>query len=160
MIEHMFALYFYLEYQIFQTLSREQFLSDLRTGTHRYCSHLLVNATLALGCRLSVQQDSQSNPDDERAAAGRFFAEEKGSLLRKDLQCCKLCGLCVCCHFMKLVVAGVAKAGSSLVNQYKWPSRWACTPKYRYMISLPLWSKKYARLHSGALSPYISKSTL
>jgi Fungal specific transcription factor domain len=83
MIEHMFALYFCWEYPIFQTLSREQFLSDLRTGTHRYCSHLLVNAMLALGCRLSVQQDSQSNPDDESTAAGRFFAEAKRLLAEK-----------------------------------------------------------------------------
>jgi len=75
-IEHMFALYFCWEYPIFQTLSKEHFLSDLRTGTHRYCSHLLVNAMLALGCRLSAQQGSQSNLD-ERTMASPFFAEAK-----------------------------------------------------------------------------------
>ena len=83
MIEHMFALYFCWEYPIFQTLSREPFLSDLRSGTHRYCSHLLVNAMLALGCRLSARQDSQSSPDDECTTAGRFFAEAKRLLAEK-----------------------------------------------------------------------------
>jgi hypothetical protein len=74
MIEHMFALYFGWEYPIFQTLSKEHFLSDLRTGTHRYCSYLLVTAVLALGCRISARQDSQSSLD-EHTVAGRFFAE-------------------------------------------------------------------------------------
>jgi hypothetical protein len=83
MIEHMFALYFCWEHPIFQTLSREHFLSDLQTGTHRYCSSLLVNAMLALGCRLSVQQDSQSSSDAEHTSADRFFAEAKRLLAEK-----------------------------------------------------------------------------
>jgi hypothetical protein len=83
MIEHIFALYFCWEHPIFHTLSREHFLSDLRTGTQRYCSHLLVNAMLALGCRLSAQKDSQSNPDGESTMGGQFFAEAKRLLAER-----------------------------------------------------------------------------
>lgn len=61
---------------------------------------------------------------------------------------------------MKLAAAGIAKAGSSLVNQCRWLSRWACTLKCRYMAILLLWSKKSAPLHSGAHFPYISQYTL
>jgi hypothetical protein len=84
MIEHMFALYFCWEYPIFQTLSREHFLSDFRTGTRRFCFNLLVNALLALGCRLSDQQESQPGPDGQRTVASGFFAEAKRLLAMKN----------------------------------------------------------------------------
>jgi hypothetical protein len=84
MIEQMLALYFCWEYPIFQTLSREHFISDFKTGTHRYCSNLLVNALLALGCRLSVHQNSQQDPEDARTVASRFFGEAKRLLAMKN----------------------------------------------------------------------------
>lgn len=74
LMEYLVALYFWWEYPIIQTLPKEHFLSDLRTGNHRYYSHLLVNAMLALGCRLSAQQDTQLNSNDERTLASQFFA--------------------------------------------------------------------------------------
>jgi len=55
LVQHLLALYFCWEYPTFASLSKEHFLEDFRDGTHRFCSSILVNALLALGCRFSSQ---------------------------------------------------------------------------------------------------------
>jgi hypothetical protein len=75
LVEHLMALYFCWEYPTFASLSKEHFLEDFRAGRRRYCSSLLVNAMLAVGCRFSIQASARVDPDDSNTAGDHFFAE-------------------------------------------------------------------------------------
>jgi hypothetical protein len=63
LVQHLLALYFCWEYPTFASLSKEHFLQDFQEGRNRYCSPILVNALLALGCRFSTQPMSRANPN-------------------------------------------------------------------------------------------------
>ncbi|KAJ0131912.1 hypothetical protein HZ326_25000 [Fusarium oxysporum f. sp. albedinis] len=75
LIQHLLALYFCWEYPTFASLSKEHFLQDLQEGRHRYCSPILMNALLALGCRFSTQPMSRANPNDPYTSGDHFFKE-------------------------------------------------------------------------------------
>lgn len=65
---HLLALYFCWEYPSFAPISKEHFLQDFNDRRHRYCSPMLVNALLALGCHLSKWPNLHGNA---------FFAESQ-----------------------------------------------------------------------------------
>jgi Fungal specific transcription factor domain len=73
-IEHLSILYFRWEYPLFASVSKDQFLADFRTGRQNYCSPLLVNAILAVGCRFSGRPESRAAPGDADPG-NHFFAE-------------------------------------------------------------------------------------
>jgi len=75
LVQHLLALYFCWEYPTFASLSKEHFLKDFKEGRARYCSSILVNALLALGCRFSSQPNTRANPDDPRTSGDHFFQE-------------------------------------------------------------------------------------
>ncbi|KAI1827620.1 hypothetical protein F4861DRAFT_327664 [Xylaria intraflava] len=75
LVHHLLALYFCWEYPTFASLSKEHFLRDYLSGRHRYCSPILVNALLALGCRFSTQPETRANPNDPRTSGDHFFSE-------------------------------------------------------------------------------------
>ncbi|KAI0172933.1 fungal-specific transcription factor domain-containing protein [Hypoxylon sp. FL1284] len=75
LVSHLLALYFCWEYPTFASLSKEHFVKDFIKGTHRYCSPILVNALLALGCRFSTKPNTRANPSDSRTAGDHFFKE-------------------------------------------------------------------------------------
>ena len=75
LVQHLLALYFCWEYPTFASLSKEHFLRDFRDGRHRYCSPILVNAILALGCRFSSQPNTRANADDPHTSGDHFFKE-------------------------------------------------------------------------------------
>lgn len=75
LVSHLLALYFCWEYPTFASLSKEHFMKDFLKGTHRYCSPILVNALLALGCRFSTKPNTRANPNDPRTAGDHFFQE-------------------------------------------------------------------------------------
>lgn len=75
LVEHLLALYFCWEYPVFASLSKEHFLEDFRQGIPRYCSPLLVNALLALGCRSSDRISARSSWEDSATAGDHFFSE-------------------------------------------------------------------------------------
>ncbi|KAH6607055.1 nitrogen assimilation transcription factor nira, partial [Trichoderma cornu-damae] len=77
LVQHLLALYFCWEYPTFASLSKEHFLRDFRDGRHRYCSPILVNALLALGCRFSAQPMTRANPDDPYSSGDHFFKESQ-----------------------------------------------------------------------------------
>jgi len=79
LIEHLLLLYFCWEYPTFACLSKRHFLEDFRTGRSRYCSSLLVNAILCLGCRFSDQLDIGVNPEQFYAEAESLWAVEQGN---------------------------------------------------------------------------------
>jgi hypothetical protein len=82
-VEHIMALYFCWEYPTFASLSKDHFLYDFRTHVPRYCSPLLVNAMLALGCRFSDLPASRADPYDTKTSGDHFFAEAKRLLLEQ-----------------------------------------------------------------------------
>ena len=75
LVQHLIALYFCWEYPTFASLSREHFLVDYRSGKHRFCSPLLVNAILAIGARFSDLPQAFKNPNEPTSAGQRFFEE-------------------------------------------------------------------------------------
>ena len=83
LVRHLLSLYFCWEYPTFASLSKEHFLKDFQHGRERYCSAILVNALLALGCRFSSQPSTRSNPDDPYTSGDHFF-EECQRLFRQE----------------------------------------------------------------------------
>ncbi|KAH8126334.1 fungal-specific transcription factor domain-containing protein [Trichoderma asperelloides] len=77
LVQHLLALYFCWEYPTFASLSKEHFLHDFQDGRHRYCSPILVNALLALGCRFSTQPMTRANPNDPYSSGDHFFKESQ-----------------------------------------------------------------------------------
>ncbi|CAP67700.1 uncharacterized protein PODANS_1_15900 [Podospora anserina S mat+] len=75
LVQHLLALYFCWEYPTFASLSKEHFLRDFTDGRPRFCSSILVNALLALGCRFSSKPNTRSNPDDPYTSGDHFFKE-------------------------------------------------------------------------------------
>jgi hypothetical protein len=75
LIEHLMALYFCWEYPTFAPLDQGNFLEDFRKGVPRFCSSLLVNAMLAVGCRLSTHYAARADPNDTTSAGDHFFAD-------------------------------------------------------------------------------------
>ncbi|RCI16526.1 hypothetical protein L249_1685 [Ophiocordyceps polyrhachis-furcata BCC 54312] len=84
LVQHLLALYFCWEYPTFASLSKEHFLRDFRAGRSRYCSDMLVNALLALGCRFSTHPKSRANPADPNSSGDHFF-EESQRLLNREI---------------------------------------------------------------------------
>ncbi|KAI1177859.1 fungal-specific transcription factor domain-containing protein [Nemania sp. FL0916] len=83
LVEHLLALYFCWEYPTFASLSKEHFMRDYVHGRHRYCSPILVNALLALGCRFSTQPNTRANPNEPRTSGDHFFKEALRLLYRE-----------------------------------------------------------------------------
>jgi hypothetical protein len=75
LVKHLLSLYFCWEYPTFASLSKEHFLRDFQDGRARYCSSILLNALLALGCRFSSQPSTRANPDDPYTSGDHFFTE-------------------------------------------------------------------------------------
>ena len=75
LIQHLLALYFCWEYPVTATLSKDQFLTDFREGRSRYCSSILVNALLALGCRFSSKSFTRTVPNVMHTSGDHFFEE-------------------------------------------------------------------------------------
>jgi hypothetical protein len=77
LVQHLLALYFCWEYPTLASLSKEHFLQDFRDGRHRYCSPVLVNALLALGCRFFTHSMTKANSEDSHSAGDHFFKESQ-----------------------------------------------------------------------------------
>lgn len=77
LVLHLLALYFCWEYPTFASLSKEHFLRDFQDGRQRYCSPILVNALLALGCRFSTQPMTRADPNDPYTSGDHFFKESQ-----------------------------------------------------------------------------------
>ncbi|KAL6860495.1 Nitrogen assimilation transcription factor nit-4 [Amphichorda felina] len=84
LITHLMNKYFNYHYQYFTTLSRKMFERDYAKGraglAHDgtvYCSSLLVNTMLALGCHFTDIPEAYGTPGDSRTKGDHFFAEAK-----------------------------------------------------------------------------------
>ncbi|KAL8372017.1 hypothetical protein RB595_001701 [Gaeumannomyces hyphopodioides] len=91
LIVHLINMYFAWHYPYFTTLSRSLFYRDLLKGKQRgesarpsYCSSLLVNAILALGCHFTSVPGAFGTLGDGRTKGDRFFAEAKRLIVVND----------------------------------------------------------------------------
>jgi len=88
---HLINMYFNWHYAYFTTLSKSLFYRDFLRGKPRgqptrtvYCSPLLVNAMLALGCHFTSLPDAFALPGDSRTKGDHFFAEAKRLIVEND----------------------------------------------------------------------------
>ncbi|KAL4904868.1 hypothetical protein BDW74DRAFT_153666 [Aspergillus multicolor] len=93
LISHLLTMYFSWHYPFFTTLSKELFYRDYSRGVpSQYCSSLLVNTMLALGCHFSSWPGARADPDNSATAGDHFFKEAKRLILDNDeLVNSKLC---------------------------------------------------------------------
>ncbi|PNS18354.1 Cutinase transcription factor 1 alpha [Sphaceloma murrayae] len=90
-ITHLLNMYFTWHYSYFTCLSRSLFYRDFLLGqqpvsgneTH-YCSPLLVNAMLALGCHFTSLAAAREDPTDCNTAGDHFFREAKRLIVDND----------------------------------------------------------------------------
>ncbi|KAL7921677.1 fungal-specific transcription factor domain-containing protein [Trichoderma austrokoningii] len=90
LIMHLMNMYFNYHYPYFTTLSRKLFWRDFMRGKAgilpgtAYCSSLLVNAMLALGCHFTDIPGAFGIPGDSRTKGDHFFAEAKRLITEND----------------------------------------------------------------------------
>lgn len=92
LIIHLMNMYTTWHYAYFTTLSRSLFFRDFflgkQPGTSQrknvYCTPLLVNAMLALGCHFTSWPAARSDPQDSSTAGDHFFREAKRLILEND----------------------------------------------------------------------------
>ncbi|KAK4870575.1 hypothetical protein LT330_004923 [Penicillium expansum] len=85
LISHLMTMYFTWHYPFFTTLSKNMFYRDyIRGVSSSYCSALLVNAILALGCHFSSWQGAFDDPQNPATAGNHFFKEAKRLVLEND----------------------------------------------------------------------------
>ena len=85
LISHLMTMYFSWHYPFFTTLSKDLFYRDYVSGRpSQYCSSLLVNAMLALGCHFTSWEGARKDPHDPATVGDHFFKEAKRLLLEND----------------------------------------------------------------------------
>ncbi|KAF2459190.1 fungal-specific transcription factor domain-containing protein, partial [Lineolata rhizophorae] len=89
LIMHLLNMYFTWHYTYFVTLSKALFYRDFfqgkpPSGRRPYCSPLLVNAMLALGCHFTSRQGGRENKEDSATAGDHFFKEAKRLIMEND----------------------------------------------------------------------------
>ncbi|KAF2755337.1 hypothetical protein EJ05DRAFT_488121 [Pseudovirgaria hyperparasitica] len=93
LVTHLLNMYFTWHYTFFTTLSKSLFYRDFFLGKPHhsstqqpeYCSPLLVNAMLALGCHFTSMPGARENKDDSATSGDHFFREAKRLLMEGDL---------------------------------------------------------------------------
>lgn len=91
LITHLLNMYWNWHYPFFTTISKKLFWRDFLKGkpaiTPRvavYCSSVLVNAMLALGCHFTDIPGAYAVPGDSRTKGDHFFAEAKRLVFDND----------------------------------------------------------------------------
>ena len=106
-------MYFCWHYPYFTTLSKELFYRDFLQGTpSQYCSPILVNAMLALGCHFSSKPAARADPDDSGTTGDHYFAEAKRLIYEnEEFANAKLCTV------QALALMSVREAGCGRENK-------------------------------------------
>ncbi|KAJ5677990.1 uncharacterized protein N7477_003623 [Penicillium maclennaniae] len=85
LIGHLMTMYFTWHYPFFTILAKDLFYRDYTRGVpSAYCSSLLVNSMLALGCHFSSWQGAFLDPQNAATAGDHFFKEAKRLILEND----------------------------------------------------------------------------
>lgn len=113
LILHFLNMYFCWHYPYFTTLSKELFYRDFLQGTpSQYCSPILVNAMLALGCHFSSKPAARADPDDSGTTGDHYFAEAKRLIYEnEEFANAKLCTV------QALALMSVREAGCGRENK-------------------------------------------
>ncbi|KAI5288685.1 hypothetical protein KEM54_005001, partial [Ascosphaera aggregata] len=116
LIIHLLKLYFTWHAGYFTVLCRESFERDFYRGhVSQYCSPLLVNAILAIGCHYSSLPGARGNPSDPSTVGDHFFSEAKKLILENDeYERAKLCTV-QALALMSVREAGCGREGSGWV---------------------------------------------
>ncbi|KAL5399977.1 hypothetical protein PMIN03_012588 [Paraphaeosphaeria minitans] len=93
LVRHLINMYFCWHYSFFTTLSKHLFIAEFELGRPppgsrrkmEYCTPLLVNAMLALGCHFTSWPAARTVRDDSATAGDHFFREAKRLILEDDL---------------------------------------------------------------------------
>ncbi|KAF1966006.1 hypothetical protein BU23DRAFT_518635 [Bimuria novae-zelandiae CBS 107.79] len=93
LVRHLINMYFCWHYSFFTTLSKHLFMKEFQLGKPppgsrrktEYCTPLLVNAMLALGCHFTSWPAARAVRDDSATAGDHFFKEAKRLILEDDL---------------------------------------------------------------------------
>ncbi|KAJ4397932.1 Nitrogen assimilation transcription factor nit-4 [Didymella pomorum] len=93
LVQHLISMYFCWHYSFFTTLSKNLFLHEFQAGKPppgsgrkmQYCTPLLVNAMLALGCHFTSLPGARAVRDDSATAGDHFFREAKRLIMEEDL---------------------------------------------------------------------------
>ncbi|KKY22323.1 putative pathway-specific nitrogen regulator [Diplodia seriata] len=90
LITHLINMYFVWHYAFFTTLPKNLFYRDFLLGNppgengRKYCTRLLVNAMLALGCHFTSLPGARANREDSTTAGDHFFKEAKRLIMEND----------------------------------------------------------------------------
>lgn len=85
LISHLLTMYFTWHYPFFTILAKDVFYRDYIGGVSSpYCSALLVNAMLALGCHFTSLPGAFADPQNLATAGNHFFKEAKRLVLEND----------------------------------------------------------------------------
>ncbi|KAF4535786.1 uncharacterized protein LTHEOB_12591 [Lasiodiplodia theobromae] len=90
LITHLINMYFVWHYAFFTTLPKNLFYRDFLLGNppgengRKYCTPLLVNAMLALGCHFTSLPGARASRDDSASAGDHFFKEAKRLIMEND----------------------------------------------------------------------------
>lgn len=92
LVVHLLNMYFTWHYTYFATLSKNLFYRDFLLGKpppmtkrrYEYCTSLLVNAMLALGCHFTSWPAARADQQDSATAGDHFFKEAKRLILEND----------------------------------------------------------------------------
>ncbi|KAL7272218.1 hypothetical protein RUND412_004985 [Rhizina undulata] len=69
--------YFTWSHPVYPLFSKACLLSDMYRNRCKYCSSLLINAILSIGCHYSNRREAYEDPKDPTTAGGHFFKEAK-----------------------------------------------------------------------------------
>ena len=93
LVQHLISMYFCWHYSFFTTLPKNLFMQEFQAGKPppgssrrmQYCTPLLVNAMLALGCHFTSLPVARAVRDDSATAGDHFFREAKRLIMEEDL---------------------------------------------------------------------------
>ncbi|KAF2873729.1 fungal-specific transcription factor domain-containing protein [Massariosphaeria phaeospora] len=93
LVRHLINMYFCWHYSFFTTLSKSLFWREFEQGRpppgsrrkSEYCTPLLVNSMLALGCHFTSWPSARAVRDNSATAGDHFFKEAKRLILEDDL---------------------------------------------------------------------------
>ena len=92
LILHLLNMYFAWHYAYFTILSKTLFYQNLIYGSpsqgttreNEFCTPLLLNAILSLGCHFTSWPAARADPSDSATAGDHFFKEAKRLILEND----------------------------------------------------------------------------
>jgi hypothetical protein len=84
LINHLLEVYFAWSHPWYLLFSEEIFFHGMHDHKAKYCTPLLMNAILAVGCHYSDRPEARADPNDPSTVGDHFFAEAQRLLMEDD----------------------------------------------------------------------------